>query len=81
MVFQITMLHFKAILGRANEMSFVMNHAPGAGLIARAVDLQSSEAPLYYECPLVLLFLFSPLSYKEIKCEDYEYKIQPTAAL
>ena len=27
---------------RANEMNFIKNHAPGAGLIARPVDQQSS---------------------------------------
>ena len=31
----------------ANEMDIVMNHAPGAGLIARCVHKQSSELPLY----------------------------------
>ena len=51
-------LHCKAILNRgqpglmmANEMNFAMNHAPGAGLIARPVDQQSSILPLYYGCP------------------------------
>ena len=29
-----------------------MNHAPGAGLIARPVDQQSSVLPLCYGCPL-----------------------------
>ena len=28
-----------------------MNHAPGAGSIARAVDQQSSALPLYHRCP------------------------------
>ena len=32
-----------------NKMTFGMNHAPGAGSIARLVDLQSSMFPL---CPL-----------------------------
>ena len=31
-------------------MSFVMNHAPGAGWNA-PVDQQSSALPLYYGCP------------------------------
>ena len=35
----------------ANEMNFGMNHAPGAGLIARPVDLQSSVLPLCHDCP------------------------------
>ena len=29
----------------ANEMNFVMNHAPGAGSLARPVDQQSSAVP------------------------------------
>ena len=29
-----------------NEVNFVMNHAPGAGSIARPVDQQSSDLPL-----------------------------------
>ena len=29
-----------------------MNHAPGAGSVARPVDLQSSVLPLCYGCPL-----------------------------
>ena len=33
-------------------MNFGMNHAPGAGLIARPVDLQASELPLCYSCPI-----------------------------
>ena len=37
----------------ANEMIFVMNHAAGAGLIARPVDQQSSVLPLYHGCPLL----------------------------
>ena len=35
----------------ANEMNIVMNHAPGAGSIARPVDQQSSALPLCYGCP------------------------------
>ena len=35
-----------------NEMNFVMNSVPGAGAIARLVDQQSSELPLYHRCPL-----------------------------
>ena len=35
----------------ANEMNFVMNHAPGAGSIARPVGQQSSALPLYHGCP------------------------------
>ena len=37
-------------------MNFVMNHAPGAGSIARPVDQQSSAIPraLYHGCPLKL---------------------------
>ena len=41
----------KAILGRgttwANEINFVLDHAPGAGLITQLVDQQSSALPLY----------------------------------
>ena len=36
----------------ANEMNFVMKHAPGAGSIAQPVDKQSSELPLYHRCLL-----------------------------
>ena len=35
-----------------NEMNFGMNHAPGAGLITRIVDLQYSVFLLSYGCPL-----------------------------
>ena len=31
---------------RANEMNFVINHAPGAGSIARSVD----SSPARYHC-------------------------------
>ena len=44
----------KVTLGRgnwANEMNYVMNHAPGAGSIARTVEQQSSALPLYHGCP------------------------------
>ena len=33
-------------------MNFVMNHAPGAGSIARPVDQQSSVLSLSYGCPM-----------------------------
>ena len=36
----------------ANEMNFVVNHAPGAGLIAQPVSQQSSVLPLYHGCLL-----------------------------
>ena len=36
----------------ADEMNFVVNHAPGAGSITRRVDQQSSVLPLYLECCL-----------------------------
>ena len=32
----------------ANEMSFIMDHVPVAGSIARPVDQQSSALPLYH---------------------------------
>ena len=35
----------------AHAMNFVMNHAPGAGSMARPVDQQSSALPLRYRCP------------------------------
>ena len=41
----------------ANEMNFVMNHAPGAGSIARPVDQQSSALPLCYRCHLRFFML------------------------
>ena len=34
----------------ANEMNFGIKHAPGAGLIARPVGLQSSTLSLYQDC-------------------------------
>ena len=34
----------------SNEMNFVMNHGPGAGLIAKPVDQQSSMLLLNYGC-------------------------------
>ena len=34
----------------ANEMNFVVNHAPGAGLFAQTVDQQSSVLLLYHGC-------------------------------
>ena len=37
----------------ADEVNNVMNHASGAGLIARTVDQQSSALPLYYGCPIL----------------------------
>ena len=39
----------------ADEMNFVMNHAPGAGFIASPVNQQSSVLPLYHRCPPGLL--------------------------
>ena len=36
----------------SNEMNVVMNHAKGAGSIARLVNQQSSALPLSYGCPL-----------------------------
>ena len=36
----------------ANGMNFVMNHAPGAGSLARLVAQQSSVLSLYHGCPL-----------------------------
>ena len=35
----------------ANEMKFVMSHAPGVESIAGPVDLQSRALPLYHGCP------------------------------
>ena len=35
----------------ANEMTFIMSHAPGAGSIAQPVDQQSSALPLYHRRP------------------------------
>ena len=37
----------------ANEMNFVMNHAPGAGSNAQPADQQSSALPLSYGCPQI----------------------------
>ena len=36
----------------ANDMPFVMNHDPGAGSLARPIDLQSSALPLCHGYPL-----------------------------
>ena len=36
----------------ANEMNFVTNRAPDAGLITQPADLQSSMLPLCFGCPL-----------------------------
>ena len=33
----------------ANQRNFDMNHAPGTGLIAQNVNLQSSMVSLYYD--------------------------------
>ena len=52
MVFYAMIMHCKAILSGtiwASEMNFDMNHALGAGSIARPVDLQSSSLPLCYK--------------------------------
>ena len=38
----------------ANEINSVMNHAPGAGSLARPVDQQSIVLPLCYCYPLQL---------------------------
>ena len=38
----------------ANDINSVMNHAPGAGSIARPVDQRSSTLPLYHGCPLFI---------------------------
>ena len=45
MVFQAMILPCKSGKVWANELNFVMNHAPGAGSI-RPVDLKSSILPL-----------------------------------
>ena len=39
----------------ANEMNFLLDHAPGAGSIARPVDKQSNTLPLSYGRPLLVL--------------------------
>ena len=36
-------------------MNFVMNHAPGAGSMARHVDQQSSALPLYHVMVIVII--------------------------
>ena len=36
---------------RVNEMNFVMDYAPCAGLITQPVNQQSSMVPLCYCCP------------------------------
>ena len=41
----------------ANEMNFVMNHAPRAGSIARPVDQKSNALPLRYGCPLMMIMM------------------------
>ena len=59
------MLHCKAILGRGqpglNGMNFVMNHALGAGSIARPVDQQSSALACYGHTLLIQILAMSLL--------------------
>ena len=48
MVFKVTILHYKAVLGLQqpwliNEMNFCMKHAPGAGSITQLLNLQSND--------------------------------------
>ena len=38
-----------------NKMHFGMKHAPGAGSVARTVDLRSNELLLCYGCPACLV--------------------------
>ena len=46
-------LHWTGVnLGKWDE--FVINHDPGAGLIARPVDQQSCTLPLYHGCTLMI---------------------------
>ena len=61
MVFQAMILHCKATLDRlttwANEMKFVMNHAPDAGSIAWPIDQQPNglpQMPLSFEYKYVI---------------------------
>ena len=61
MVFEATILHWKTLplystrplTNWADEMKFGVYHAPGAGPIARIVDLQSRVLPLCYNCPSI----------------------------
>ena len=58
----------------ANEMNLVMNHAPGAGSIARPVDLQSSALPLNHGRPLyVRLFLSRKVVSSQGPCFTFKY--------
>ena len=36
-------------------MSFGLNHAPGAGMIARVIDMRASALPLCYGCPFSVI--------------------------
>ena len=54
----------------ANQMNFVINHAPGAGSTAHPVDQQSSALPLYHGCPHAFRRYWHPkLVYSMLKKE------------
>ena len=53
----------------ANEMNMCMNHASGAGLNTRPVNLHPNTLPLCYSCSLPLLeltYYYTDLGLKEI---------------
>ena len=56
-IISVMMLHCKAILahGQPGLMRFGRDHAPGAGLIDKPLDLQSNLLPLCYSCSLSVL--------------------------
>ena len=45
------------VANRVNGMNCVLNHAPGAGSIARPVDLQSGALSLCYGCPSLNIYI------------------------
>ena len=81
-------LHGKAITVSVttwdNEIILDMNHAPGAGLITRLADQQSSMLPLCYRCPLnikifgksdfeTIFGLQYQLTKRRLSCVSFEY--------
>ena len=68
MVFYATNLYCNDTLGRGQSglirWRFGMNHAPGAGLIARPINQQSSSLPLAMDTP-------TKISNNRIRCANY----------
>ena len=54
-----------------NEMTFVMNHAPGAGSIARPVD-QHASSPACYHCITDVPYIYTK-HFRPAVCVHYIY--------